>query len=712
MTPDWQALTSDRGRILPPNLDDRTWEDLVKEMTDRIPTYAPQWTDRSPSDLGITLIELFAWLVEQLIYRLNRVPDANYIAFLNLLGITRDPPTPARAYLTFTAQQRVTVLARTQIQTVGRETETPVIFETDEQVTVLPINLDAALLIRGSATFQNLTTQLTKPGTRPLSMEIPGGATRTLCLGFSDSTDQPLAIRLLFSRPVRVPVRVAQGQVPQPEVAVTWLRPQAGADAAGWPVLFPQPLARTDPRFAVGQWLENGVISIAPPAPWPALAPSDWGPNLTPATDADKLTDKHHWIAVRLQNPGAQPVTIGLEQVLFNAVSAQNVLTVSPSSPEQFPATGQPYQRITLAHQPLYAEAGAPDPYGHLLVRVGTTLENSVLWKAAEDFERGDRQVYRILPVSGEIQFGNFGPETPDGHGTIPPSGATIWVSYRYVAGGKNGNVGANTITQPRGRSDTDAVNFSAVTNLASAVGGSDEEAIEDTLRRAPEELRIRSRAVTAEDYEFLAREASTDVASVRCLPPRSDGDGHPWFYADIDRAPGTVNLIVVPASDLAERRPQPSPDLLREIQTALDRRRDLTARLVVRGPVYVRVQVKAKIKLFGKQSEARVNLDDLQASLRDKAFKFLHPVQGGPDGKGWQVGQSVHIAALFSVLMPPPDLGYVNDLSVQLEKPDHDSDLGQNRTAAGPVVRVSDFELVCASDDQSGITVDFEINA
>jgi hypothetical protein len=106
------------------------------------------------------------------------------------------------------------------------------------------------------------------------------------------------------------------------------------------------------------------------------------------------------------------------------------------------------------------------------------------------------------------------------------------------------------------------------------------------------------------------------------------------------------------------------------------------------------------------------VNLDDLQASLRDKAFKFLHPVQGGPDGKGWQVGQSVHIAALFSVLMPPPDLGYVNDLSVQLEKPDHDSDLGQNRTAAGPVVRVSDFELVCASDDQSGITVDFEINA
>ena len=60
-----------------------------------IPRYAPQWTDHNPSDLGITLIELFAWLAEGVIYRLNRVPEKNYVAFLNLLGITRDPPTPA-----------------------------------------------------------------------------------------------------------------------------------------------------------------------------------------------------------------------------------------------------------------------------------------------------------------------------------------------------------------------------------------------------------------------------------------------------------------------------------------------------------------------------------------------------------------------------------------------------------------------------------------
>ena len=89
------TFESRRGRIVPPNLDDRTWQDLVDEMRALIPKYAPQWTDHNPSDLGITLIELFAWLAEGVIYRLNQTPEKNYVAFLNLLGITRDPPTPA-----------------------------------------------------------------------------------------------------------------------------------------------------------------------------------------------------------------------------------------------------------------------------------------------------------------------------------------------------------------------------------------------------------------------------------------------------------------------------------------------------------------------------------------------------------------------------------------------------------------------------------------
>ncbi|NEP73690.1 MAG: hypothetical protein F6K25_15970 [Okeania sp. SIO2G4] len=69
-----------------PNLDDRTYDDLVQEALGMIPTDAPQWTNHNPSDPGITLIELFAYLTEMLLYRQNRVTEANKWMFLQLLN--------------------------------------------------------------------------------------------------------------------------------------------------------------------------------------------------------------------------------------------------------------------------------------------------------------------------------------------------------------------------------------------------------------------------------------------------------------------------------------------------------------------------------------------------------------------------------------------------------------------------------------------------
>ena len=69
-----------------PNLDDRTYADLMEEMKALIPRYAPEWTDHNESDPGIMLIELFAWLTEALIYRLNRIPEASELRFLELIG--------------------------------------------------------------------------------------------------------------------------------------------------------------------------------------------------------------------------------------------------------------------------------------------------------------------------------------------------------------------------------------------------------------------------------------------------------------------------------------------------------------------------------------------------------------------------------------------------------------------------------------------------
>ena len=78
-----------------PKLDDRSFQDIVEEAISMIPRYAPEWTNHNPSDPGITLIELAAWMTDLLLFRLNQVPDKNYVAFLNLLGIKLRPPRAA-----------------------------------------------------------------------------------------------------------------------------------------------------------------------------------------------------------------------------------------------------------------------------------------------------------------------------------------------------------------------------------------------------------------------------------------------------------------------------------------------------------------------------------------------------------------------------------------------------------------------------------------
>lgn len=85
-----------------PNLDDRDFDSLVAEAQRIIQQTCPEWTDLSPGDPGMTLLELFAHLTEVMIYRINRIPEKAYIAFLNLMGVRLHPPTAAAVRLRFT----------------------------------------------------------------------------------------------------------------------------------------------------------------------------------------------------------------------------------------------------------------------------------------------------------------------------------------------------------------------------------------------------------------------------------------------------------------------------------------------------------------------------------------------------------------------------------------------------------------------------------
>ena len=70
-----------------PSLDDRSYQDLVNEMLARIPAHTPEWTNPVPGDPGRTLVELFAWLTDTLLYRVNLIPERQRLAFLRLLGV-------------------------------------------------------------------------------------------------------------------------------------------------------------------------------------------------------------------------------------------------------------------------------------------------------------------------------------------------------------------------------------------------------------------------------------------------------------------------------------------------------------------------------------------------------------------------------------------------------------------------------------------------
>jgi hypothetical protein len=117
-----------------PNLDDRTYDDLVAEALSLIPTYAPEWTNHNPSDPGIMLIELFAYLTEMQLYRQNRITDANTRSFLKLLNGSKWEPSGEDAEtLDLDLQKTISKLRKTE-RAVSRDDFVFLAKEADERV--------------------------------------------------------------------------------------------------------------------------------------------------------------------------------------------------------------------------------------------------------------------------------------------------------------------------------------------------------------------------------------------------------------------------------------------------------------------------------------------------------------------------------------------------------------------------------------------------
>jgi predicted phage baseplate assembly protein len=122
-----------------PTLDDRTYDDLVQEIRTRVARYTPEWTpvwtDVNDSDPGVTLAQVFAWMSEMMLYRMNRIPKLSYLKFLQLIGVELRPAEAALAEVTLPvdpafAQSVVRVPLGTQLSAESVDGGPPLIYET------------------------------------------------------------------------------------------------------------------------------------------------------------------------------------------------------------------------------------------------------------------------------------------------------------------------------------------------------------------------------------------------------------------------------------------------------------------------------------------------------------------------------------------------------------------------------------------------------
>lgn len=295
------------------------------------------------------------------------------------------------------------------------------------------------------------------------------------------------------------------------------------------------------------------------------------------------------------------------------------------------------------------------------------TGQISAVWVAWQErphlfFSRPDDRHYVIERSSGRISFGD------NQHSRIPAPGADNVMARSYRAGGGLvGNVPALSITQVLA-----GVLAQAVSNPRAAEGGADAELPQAVLDRGPLTVRHRRQAVSAGDYEALAREASPAVAVARALP-----NVHPSGRT----AAGWVTVIVMPHSPAP--RPQPSFELRRQVREFLLARMPASAagQVGVTGPQYHAVGVVAEVAVRDPRAAGTTQLAVVAALQR-----FLHPLTGGPEGTGWAFGRDVYISDVAALLESVAGVDHVQTLELTLDG-----------TPRGEVIAVPEARIVVA---------------
>ncbi len=683
-----------------PSIDDRRFQDLVRDALARVPVHTPEYTQLAHSDPGVTLVQLFAFLTESLLYRANRVPELSRLKFLGLLGLPLAPATPARGLAVLRSKR-----AEPQVDTLAAGTELragDIAFRTAAAIDVLPVEARAYVkfavqagaadtayyrLLYAAAEATDPDAQLTMYETRALdgrqsvdlardtvdgvlwlALLAPKGAApddvraalagRTLSLGLMPYVDD--APKTLGPQ--------GQGRVAADGAASALVRYEMPAlAAAGGAASYQQRPARSSDDVLAGP----GVVEIALPAKeqiatWDDLDPVEAGvgdrpPALEDSADAARVLT---WLRV-------VPSSAARARFLWAGVNAvaidQRIAVVNELLGEGDGRTDQVFK---------LARAGVvPGSVRLDVVHGGQTRR----WQAIDDLMAAgpegralatprapgqdwqDPRPADVFVVDAEAGLVRFG----DGlRGRRPPPESRLVVHYDTCDGAR-GNVAVGAITggpalPPGIKPD----------NPLPTWGGADAETVASGEKRIANFIRHRDRLVTADDFAEIARRApGVDIARVDVLAAYHPdlGDSEPGD------APGVVTLMLVPRND--PRQPDaPAPDraFLDALCRHLDPRRLVTTELVLRGPDYVPVWLSLGITVAGGFATPDVR-ERVKRRLTEYLAPARDPQRAAAEGDtalsypgmedGWPLRKAVNRLELMAEVSREPGVLKVDEL-------------------------------------------------
>ena len=319
--------------------------------------------------------------------------------------------------------------------------------------------------------------------------------------------------------------------------------------------------------------------------------------------------------------------------------------------------TGEAFQTFRLLHRPiqpgprvLVKEIVSPTPKqiqefretfpGELDENL-TSRQVHELWMPWTEvsnffYSTAESRHYMLDTQTGRITFG-------DGRrGRIPPNGMNnIKVGQYAVCRGPRGNIRKGELTDL----GTAIPYVEAVANPEAATGGMEQESLAEAKLRGPWVVKHRDRAVTKEDFEELAKQASQEVARARCISHSDE-----------------IQILIVPQSDNEKPKPRPTNQLIQTVTSFLNERRLLTTNVRIVGPVYVDVTLAMSLVLTGGYQNRE---NQIRTEITACLSTFFHPLRGGPEGQGWPIGRTVHLSEMYYLIEQVTGVDYVKHIDL-----------------------------------------------